>query len=340
MNAVSVRRSCSVLGAIALLLTAAGCADGASGPSPSPTASEPEEPPDVDIGELGAESIEVEPFGDFLMSSGDLVWVSGVAPGIVAYDDTMSPVFQVETGTVWSALEFGHGYIWAAEAADDLQATALVRIAPADGTAVRFAVPSPGVPQESSIAVTEDAVWAGIPPAADGAWSLVGLDPESGAVVHTFDAGSDAIAAVRGGFGSLWVTRPTGVLARFDPGTGELVAEIELPPSSTFLSVGPDAVWVMDQRGRVSKVDPETNEVSATIDANPLGIIGGDIVATADAVWLQATSRLAVEIDPATNAVVQRLLPAEGSGSVAVTADGAVWITAHDVLKLYRIPPG
>lgn len=317
-------------------MTLGACAGVADQPSASPTASEP---PDVDISELDAQSITVEPFGDFLMSSGDLVWVSGVEPGIVAYDAAMAPVFQVETGTVWAALEFGHGFIWASEAADGGRATTLLRIDPATAEVTRFALPSPGVPEESSIAVTDDAVWAIIPPSPGDPWTLVGLDPATGAVVRTLDAGTDTLAAVRGGFGSLWVTRPNGLLARIDPLSGEVDAEIELPASSTFLSVGPDAVWVMNQLGDLSRVDPATNEVVATIAANPSGISGGDIVASEDAVWLQANTRLAVQIDPATNAVVQRLTPPEGSGSVAITDDGAVWITAHDVHKLYRIPP-
>ena len=100
------------------------------------------------------------------------------------------------------------------------------------------------------------------------------------------------------------------------------------------------AVWVMNQLGEVARVDPATDTVVATIDAAPAGISGGDIVAGDDAVWLQADTRLAVEIDPADNTVVQRLVPAQGSGSVAITDDGAVWITAHDVETLYRIPPG
>lgn len=331
-----MRRSIAVAVLVASLFTVTSCAGPVAAPSPTATA----EPPDVDIGDLGAESITVQPFGDFLMSSGDLVWVSGVAPGIVAYDDEMHSVFEVAAGTVWAALEFGHGFIWASEAPDDADATTLLRIDPATGAATRFGLPSPGIPEESSIAVTEDAVWAIIPPqGASGSWTLVGVDPTSGAVLRTLDVGTDALAAVRGGFGSLWVSRPTGMLARIDPVSGDLLAEIELAASSTFLAIGPDAVWVMNQRGDVSRVDPETNEVVATITANPRGIIGGDIVATADAVWVQATSRIGVEIDPATNAVVQRVGPAEGSGSVAITADGAVWITAHDVLKLYRIPP-
>jgi hypothetical protein len=41
----------------------------------------------------------------------------------------------------------------------------------------------------------------------------------------------------------------------------------------------------------------------------------------------------------ATDEVVRVLGPAAGSGSIAVTPD-AVWITAHDVLEVYRVPTG
>ena len=330
-------RSIAVAAMVALLLTLTSCTgtDGAL----SPTASE--EPPNVDIGDLNAQSLTVQPFGDFLMSSGDLVWVSGIAPGIVAYDDSMAAVFEVDAGTVWAALEFGHGFIWSSEAPDRTNATTLLRIDPTTGSATRFALPSPGVPKESSIAVTADAVWAIIPAQRpEDPWTLVGLNPESGAILRTLEFGTETFSAVRGGFGSLWVTRPTGMLTRVDPISGDVLAEIELPLSSTFLAVGPDAVWIMNQAGDVSRVDPETDEVVATIKANPSGIMGGDIVATADAVWVQADSLLGVQIDPSTNTVVQRVGPSEGSGSVAITGDGAVWITAHDALKLYRIPPG
>ena len=96
----------------------------------------------------------------------------------------------------------------------------------------------------------------------------------------------------------------------------------------------------MNQSGEVQRVDPETGAIVATIIANENGIPGGDIVASDDVVWVQATSRLGVQIDPATNTVVQRIAPGEGSGGVAITSDGAVWFTAHDVFRLYRIPPG
>ena len=83
---------------------------------------------------------------------------------------------------------------------------------------------------------------------------------------------------------------------------------------------------------RVADLGPEVRP-GLCVAIEPM-IVAGD-----EAIWVQADSRLAVQIDPADNTVVQRLVPAEGSGSIAITDDGAVWITAHDVLKLYRIPP-
>jgi virginiamycin B lyase len=140
------------------------------------------------------------------------------------------------------------------------------------------------------------------------------------------------------GSGSLWISLATGTLLRLDPRTGEEQASIELERSLTFLSVGDDAVWVMNQLGNVFRVDPETDAVVATIPVSS-SILGGDIVATRDAIWVQATRYSGVEVDPATNEVVQQVRPGQGNGSIAVTGDGAVWITAHDVSTLYRIPP-
>ncbi|WP_438856029.1 Vgb family protein [Agromyces sp. M3QZ16-3] len=335
-----MRRPAIATAVVAFLLATTSCAADRAAPTPSaaPSPTGADSAPVVEVDELDAESITVQPFGDFLVSSGDLVWVSGVEPGIVAFDDTMAPVFEVRSGAVWAALEFGHGFVWSSEAPDGVHATSLLRIDPATGTATRFALPSPGVPEESSIAVTDDAVWAIVPGDGSGdAWTLVGLDPMSGTGTRRIGLGDEPVAAVRGGFGSLWVTRPSGMLARIDPETGGAQAEVELPPGSTFLAIGPDAVWIMNQGGGVSRVDPATNRVVATIPANPNGIRGGDIAATADAVWVQANGFLGVQVDPRTNTVVRRIRPGLGSGGIAIAADGSVWITAHDVHTLYRI---
>ena len=64
----------------------------------------------------------------------------------MAFDDTMTPVFEVPAEEVWAALEFGHGFVWASESTNGLEATNLVRIDPGTGEAVRFALPAPGDP--------------------------------------------------------------------------------------------------------------------------------------------------------------------------------------------------
>jgi virginiamycin B lyase len=66
-------------------------------------------------------------------------------------------------------------------------------------------------------------------------------------------------------------------------------------------------------------------------------ITGGDLAIGGAFVWARISSALVANIDPQTNTVVARFGPASGSGSVAAD-DQAVWITAHDVDKVYRLP--
>ena len=78
--------------------------------------------------------------------------------------------------------------------------------------------------------------------------------------------------------------------------------------------------------------------MTARIRVSLGGISGGDIAATADAVWVRVTKdALAVLINPQTNAVVDRVGPSAGSGGIAV-ADASVWITAHDRQSIWRLP--
>jgi hypothetical protein len=49
------------------------------------------------------------------------------------------------------------------------------------------------------------------------------------------------------------------------------------------------------------------------------------------------TDVLVAQIDPESNLVVARYGPASGSGGVAAD-DDAVWISAHDVTTIWRIP--
>lgn len=54
-------------------------------------------------------------------------------------------------------------------------------------------------------------------------------------------------------------------------------------------------------------------------------------------VWARGQGYLLSRIDPRTNRVVLRYGPSSGSGGV-VLGFGAVWISAHDVAKVWRLP--
>jgi virginiamycin B lyase len=198
-------------------------------------------------------------------------------------------------------------------------------------------MPSPGLRPESSIAVTDDAVWALVDGDDADSRLLVGIDPATNTVRDTFPA-PPAAEALRGGFGSLWVATSQQSVVRVDPADGSTQATVETGSGSRFLTVGDDAVWVMNQDdGTVTRIDPETDAVAATVRVSDGRIPGGDIAAGDGAVWVRTESELATAIDPATDEVVRVLGPATGSGSIAITP-GAVWITAHDTLEVYRVP--
>jgi virginiamycin B lyase len=98
-------------------------------------------------------------------------------------------------------------------------------------------------------------------------------------------------------------------------------------------------VWTLNQAdGSVTRLNPATGEVGATIPADVVGE-GGDITTGAGFVWVRGSGYLLTRIDPETNSVVGRYGPSSGSGAVIV-APGAVWISAHDVGTVWRLPVG
>jgi virginiamycin B lyase len=325
--------------AVLLALSACvGAGDAGSTPSASrqqsPTPSASGSVPVDDVTELeGVLSIPAKPFPDWITATEDGVWVANVGPGVVRYGDDGTEQASFPAGSIDLGMEQGFDSLWiGADVGPQTGEVVRVMLPPAGPESVTR-IPVPALAEESSIAVTGDAVWL---LAADH--SLVKVDPASNTVATTVPAPQGA-SALRGGFGALWVTLgPSGQVARLDPATAQVITSIQVGSGPAFLAIGPDAVWVMNQLdGSVSRVDPNTNSVTATI--GDLGAIqGGDITASGDSVWVRTSEDLAVEIDPATDEIVRRLGPPQGSGSIAVASDGAVWISAHDVTLVYRVP--
>lgn len=329
------RRRAAALLALVALVAACGDDGGTANGTTAPATTSAGGLSEVqDIEAAGAEAILSSPSPDWVTVAGDSAWVANVGDGVGRYDLVTAELTEsVPTGTeVCLAMDQGFGSLWVGDCATNT----VVRVDAATGE-IRARIPLAGasLPPESSIAVDDTAVWvlsAGVQP------DLLRIDPAADRVAETFPAPAEA-TAVRAGEGSLWVTRArTGQLIRVDPDTGEELAEIDIAPNSIFLAVGEGGVWTLGaDTAEVTHVDPATDTVVATIPVGDGRVSGGDIAVGGGYVWARVSDSLVAQIDPATDEVVARFGPPAGSGSVAADAD-AVWISAHDVVTVWRLP--
>lgn len=289
------------------------------------------------IAESAVATIHLEGSPDFLALAYGGLWVANEGAAAVQRLDpaTGRIVAQVPVHAPCGAMGAGFGALWVASCKD----RTILRI-DARTNAVVARVALPVADPETSIAVGEGGVWV----LSDAQGVLSRIDPDTNAVAARVVVAPYSYAAMAG-FGAIWVTNtgnagplgPPGAVQRVDPVTNAVVARIPVRGQPRFLAVGEGAVWVLNQvDGSVSRIDPDTNRVVETIDVDVPGP-GGDIAAGGGFVWVRATKTLLSVIDPATNQVVRRYGPPQGSGAVRV-GDGAAWISAHDVATLWKLP--
>jgi virginiamycin B lyase len=303
-----------------------------SGPTGSPQASPAIDLPAIVPVETIPGVVAVTDIGepDWLSIAGDSVWAAGVEPGIGRFDlATAKQRTGVDAGGVCLGMDVAFDSLWVGDCA----AGTLLRIDPATGT-IRVTIKLPGVPnEESSVAAGEGAVWitAGSPPA------LIRIDPKTNKVTTTVDTPA-LVGALRAGAGGLWYISAAGNVLRLDPKTGATVKTIAAGQVPRFTAIGAGSVWVLNQAdGTVSRIDGKTNDVTATVVVSGQSIEGGDMAFGGGFAWARVSDALVAQIDPATNRVVRRIGDPAGSGSVAAN-DGAVWISAHDVHTIWRVP--
>ncbi|KRF35059.1 hypothetical protein [Nocardioides sp. Soil805] len=284
-------------------------------------------PDPLSLREVDGRTIRAEPFADFAVASGTGVWVSGVAPGAVRYDETSGDVTARTriAGAVTQALEEAGGEVYVPTSGPNT----LLRLDASTG-AVRARVRLPGSPAaEGVVGADRTAVYVLVDP----------LEPTIAVVrgdeVTDTLAAPAAAAGVRAAFGALWVPTSLGTIERYDLGTGEWTT-VTVGPRPRFLDVGFGAVWVMNQGdGSVSRVDGRTSEVE-TVPVTGEVIGGGDLTTGAGAVWLRTDTAVA-RIDPESRTVTHWIDLPPGSGSVAAT-DRALLITNHDHLAVHQVP--
>lgn len=333
-----------------LLLVVSGCAAAENEPSPrspttgaspstpsstgaSPTAALPLARPLKDI--TGSRTYPARPNPDWVLLAGGSAWVANVNKGVGRYDahsgrplGSMGPGLDICTGVT-----SGYGSLWAV----DCPSRRLFRFDLKTGEQVdSLQLPFNGIREEGSLAAGGSGVYI----VAAGGTQIARVDPATGKVADRFPAPEGA-SGLRFGFGSLWVTSPTGdTVTRIDPRDGAVQATTKTGSGAYFLDIGEGAVWVLNNtRSEVLRIDPATNTVARTIDVSEIAVDGGDLAVGGGSVWARVSDVLVARIDPTTNRVIDRIGDARGSGSVDADSE-AVWISAHDIHSVYRVPIG
>ncbi len=289
------------------------------------------------IGDVtGVTPIDARPNPDWITIAGGAAWVANVSSGVVGYDliSAASVADLPFVGDVCMAMDSTADSLFAG----DCGATTLVRINVADRLiAATVSLPFAGLAEESSIAASNESVWV---MSSRAELQIARIDQASNAVTDTFAAPSGA-SAMRFTDGSLWVSDAGNALVhRLDPMTGVEQATIDVDAGARFMAVGEGGLWVMNNSaGTVSFIDPSTNAVNGTVVVSESPVDGGDIAVGGGFVWARVSDVAVAQIDPATMTVVARYGPPVGSGSVAADSD-AVWVSAHDVTTVWRVPLG
>ncbi len=301
----------------------------------TPFPAEPDEP--LPIARAAAATVELKGFPDWLEFAAGSLWVSNPGLGVVQRVDPDSGkvLAEVKVNRPAAAMAAGFGSVWVASRGDK----SVVRI-DTKTNAAAASVPVTVWDSESSLAAGEGGVWL----VTDRKGVLTRIDPETNKVAAGVVVKANSTAAAAG-FGAVWVSntgdpkaKENGSVQRVDPKTNAVVATIEVRGQPRFLAAGEGAVWVLNQAdGSVSRIDPATNKVVATVEVGAAGF-GGDIAAGEGAVWVRGDKVLLAVIDPKTNAVARRYGPPQGSGAVR-TGGGKVWVSAHDVKKVWALDP-
>jgi len=286
--------------------------------------------------EAGGVHIKATTDADWTLVAYGKAWIKGLGAGIGIFDAQSGRALGsvVVPEGACAAMDAGFGAVWTATC----NSRGVSRIDPVTGRVtghVALDVPPDG---ESSIGAGEGGVWAISDGPGCSECQVVEIDPHTVKISERFAIAAGA-SAVRAGLGGVWLTYfDTNEVLHMDPGSGAVVATIPVADIPRFFDVGVGGVWVMSQAaGALCHIDPTTDSLVTCLQIDEQPVEGGDLTIGAGSVWFRGSAELVAQVDPRTDKVVARFGPGRGSGS-ASGGSGELWISAHDVASLYRIP--
>jgi streptogramin lyase len=307
-----------------------------SSSAPSVALAKPKLPAIQPVAKAGGVTIKATAQADWTLVAHGRAWVAGLGKGVGVYHaQTGRPLGSVAVPQgPCAAMDEGFGAVWTATCGPG----GVSRIDPATARVTgRVELPS-NSDGESSIGAGEGAVWAIIDGSDCSQCAVARIEPKTLKVTNRYRVPEGA-TAIRAELGGVWITyHETDSVVRLDPSTGKTVATIAVASGPRFFDVGAGAVWVMAQgAGALCRIDPAGNHLVGCTVIDPSGVSGGDLTVGGGFVWFRGREALVTQVDPESGRVVRRIGTGEGSGSAGAGA-GQLWISAHDVARLYRVP--
>lgn len=314
-----------------------------SGP-PSPV----EEPADIQRFEIGSEpkEITVGEGGVWVTTAEDVVRIDQASGDVVARINLAHADQAIPGGG--EGIAVGLGSVWVANPLFTdhdprfPQGTTggVVRIDATTNRIVDFVVFTDRTP--TRVAVGEGAVWVTTDE------TVTRLDPKTLDVEATISLGPghadlpQIATDIAVGEGGIWVAAgvqgdyPTAI-ARIDPRTNRVVAQVKPLGGTNGLAVGEGAVWATGaEPAFLLRIDPITNREGARLEVAE----GLDAVDTGGGlVWVGYTDGHTdgvAGIDPTTGKVLRRIVLESASSDLAVGA-GAVWAVRYADAAVFRI---
>ena len=274
------------------------------------------------------------------------VWVAGHRNGAVHRIDpqTNRVVATIEIpDTLCGDFAFGSGAVWAM----NCQQGGVSWIYRVDPQTNRVTGRRPGI----TPVFADGSLWV----VDDEETAVLRIEPQSDRVqARIRSLGVDTgvpLVAVGAGFDSVWLYSDGGAVARIATATNSVTAVIPLrgsrpsgPAGRGFLFGGPmavagGAVWLSNPAG-LFRIDPASNRARRLpIRAKPLSEYGHISVTAGDgSVWMRASDRHIVAVDPRTARVTGRR-PASGGGGNIEFGFGSLWVANAADDSAWRVVP-
>jgi YVTN family beta-propeller protein len=177
--------------------------------------------------------------------------------------------------------------------------------------------------------------------------SLAAIDPGSDRVVAAVPLGTRPGAVVFGS-GSLWTANPDDeTVSRVNPAsvTVQQVIPVRGPPTGIAAAGG--GLWVVQSNVNphansisVAHINPEYNSLGSAVPIDNVVPQGsGAVAAWGKSVWVAPSTGLLTRLDALTGQPTGRLDPNTSPTGVAITPDGAIWLTDSEANEVVRVDP-